>query len=47
MVLNIYKEQLDKLDLVAIANEFVGESDCSIFCMIVYHVINIRAKSVV
>ena len=27
MVLNIYKEQLDKLDLVAIANEFVGESE--------------------
>ena len=27
MLLNIYKEQLDKLDLVAIANEFVGESD--------------------
>ena len=25
MVLNIYKKQLDKLDLVAIANEFVGE----------------------
>ena len=27
MVLNIYKEQLDKLDLIAIANEFVGESE--------------------
>ena len=25
MVLNIYKKQLDKLDLVTIANEYVGE----------------------
>ena len=28
VVLNIYKEQLDKLDLSAVANEFVGESEC-------------------
>ena len=27
MVLNIYKEQLDKLDLITVANEFVGESE--------------------
>ena len=27
MVLNIYKEQLDKLDLIAVANEFIGESE--------------------
>jgi len=27
MVLNIYKEQLDKLDLVAVANEFVSDSE--------------------
>ena len=27
MVLNIYKKQLDKLDLTAIANEFVSGSE--------------------
>ena len=27
MVLNIYKEQLEKVDLIAVANEFVGESE--------------------
>jgi len=27
MVLNIYKEELDKLDLIAVANEFVCESE--------------------
>ena len=27
MVLNIYKEELDKLDLIAVANEFVRESE--------------------
>ena len=27
MVLNIYKEQLDKLDLMAIANEFVSGNE--------------------
>ena len=27
MVLNIHKEQLDKLDLIAVANEFVSESE--------------------
>ena len=27
MVLNIYKGQPDKLDLIAVANEFVGESE--------------------
>lgn len=27
MILNIYKEELDKLDLCAIANEFVKQSD--------------------
>ena len=27
MVLNIYKEELDKLDFVAVANEFVSDSE--------------------
>jgi len=27
MVLNIYKEELDKLDLIAVANEFVSDSE--------------------
>ena len=27
MVLNIYEEQLDKLDMVAIANEFVSSNE--------------------
>ena len=27
MVLNIYKEELDKLDLSVVANEFVHESE--------------------